>query len=192
MKAVGPMAPARGLPATHPLMHRTRSVDYAVVLSGEIDMMLDDTVGAVEARRYRGATGDQSRLGQSRKGDLPDPFRADGFQATLELCRQFWRVLWPRLQIGNVGEFLLFESLGARIFASRSASGPKRLAFGGWRGTGETVLAPADGHCLAASMIPSYRDLLADRISNLLSAPSEQREGSPICATTPDFFSARP
>ena len=30
-------------PVTHPLMHRTRSVDYAVVLSGEIDMMLDDT-----------------------------------------------------------------------------------------------------------------------------------------------------
>jgi len=44
MKAVGPLAPARGLPVTHPLMHRTRSVDYAVVLSGEIDMMLDDTV----------------------------------------------------------------------------------------------------------------------------------------------------
>ncbi len=43
MKAVGPAAPARGLPVTHPLMHRTRSVDYAVVLSGEIDMMLDDT-----------------------------------------------------------------------------------------------------------------------------------------------------
>jgi mannose-6-phosphate isomerase-like protein (cupin superfamily) len=44
MKAVGPVAPARGLAVTHPLMHRTRSVDYAVVLSGEIDMMLDDTV----------------------------------------------------------------------------------------------------------------------------------------------------
>jgi mannose-6-phosphate isomerase-like protein (cupin superfamily) len=29
---------------THPLMHHTHSVDYAVVLSGEIDMMLDDTV----------------------------------------------------------------------------------------------------------------------------------------------------
>jgi uncharacterized cupin superfamily protein len=26
------------------LMHRTRSVDYAVVLSGEIDMMLDESV----------------------------------------------------------------------------------------------------------------------------------------------------
>jgi mannose-6-phosphate isomerase-like protein (cupin superfamily) len=43
MKAVGPVAPARGRPVTHPLMHRTRSVDYAVVLSGEIDMMLDDS-----------------------------------------------------------------------------------------------------------------------------------------------------
>jgi uncharacterized cupin superfamily protein len=29
---------------THPLMHHTRCVDYAVVLSGKIDMMLDDTV----------------------------------------------------------------------------------------------------------------------------------------------------
>jgi naringenin degradation protein FdeH len=43
MKAVGPAAPARGRPVSHPLMHRTRSVDYAVVLSGEIDMMLDDS-----------------------------------------------------------------------------------------------------------------------------------------------------
>jgi uncharacterized cupin superfamily protein len=25
------------------MMHRTRSLDYAVILSGEIDMMLDDT-----------------------------------------------------------------------------------------------------------------------------------------------------
>jgi hypothetical protein len=44
MKAVGPVAPARGVAVTHPLMHRTRSVDYAVVMSGEIDMMLDDGV----------------------------------------------------------------------------------------------------------------------------------------------------
>lgn len=43
MKQVGNKAPARGLPVKHPLMHRTRSVDYAVVLSGEIDMMLDET-----------------------------------------------------------------------------------------------------------------------------------------------------
>ena len=27
----------------HPLMHRTRSIDYAIVMSGEIDMLLDDS-----------------------------------------------------------------------------------------------------------------------------------------------------
>jgi mannose-6-phosphate isomerase-like protein (cupin superfamily) len=43
-KAVGERAPNKGLPVTHPLMHRTRTVDYAVVLSGEIDMTLDDSV----------------------------------------------------------------------------------------------------------------------------------------------------
>ena len=42
--------PTRGLPATgNPMMHRTRSLDYAVVLSGEIDMMLDDSVVHVKA-----------------------------------------------------------------------------------------------------------------------------------------------
>jgi mannose-6-phosphate isomerase-like protein (cupin superfamily) len=43
MKAVGEAAPKRGLPVSHPMVHRTRSVDYAVVLSGEIDMVLDDS-----------------------------------------------------------------------------------------------------------------------------------------------------
>lgn len=32
-----------GRPARHPYMHRTRSLDYAVVLEGEIDMLLDDS-----------------------------------------------------------------------------------------------------------------------------------------------------
>jgi mannose-6-phosphate isomerase-like protein (cupin superfamily) len=36
-------APEKGIPVKHPMMHRTRSLDYAVILSGEIDMMLDDT-----------------------------------------------------------------------------------------------------------------------------------------------------
>ncbi len=42
-KRVGDKAPKRGVPPSHPLMHRTRSVDYAVVLSGEVDLMLDTT-----------------------------------------------------------------------------------------------------------------------------------------------------
>ena len=32
-----------GKPARHPFTHRTKSVDYAIVLEGEIDMLLDDS-----------------------------------------------------------------------------------------------------------------------------------------------------
>jgi mannose-6-phosphate isomerase-like protein (cupin superfamily) len=35
--------PKRGLPPRHPLMHRTRTVDYAIVMQGEITMLLDDS-----------------------------------------------------------------------------------------------------------------------------------------------------
>ena len=35
--------------ARHPSMHKTRSVDYAVVISGEIDLLLDDTDVTVRA-----------------------------------------------------------------------------------------------------------------------------------------------
>jgi mannose-6-phosphate isomerase-like protein (cupin superfamily) len=49
MKVVGDHAPARGLPVKHPLMHRTRTVDYAIIMSGEIDMMLDDKVMHLKA-----------------------------------------------------------------------------------------------------------------------------------------------
>jgi hypothetical protein len=42
-RIVGDHSPRRGLPPTHPFMHRTRSIDYAVIMSGEIDMLLDDT-----------------------------------------------------------------------------------------------------------------------------------------------------
>lgn len=36
-------ATIKGLPPSHPFMHRTRSVDYALILQGEIDMILDDS-----------------------------------------------------------------------------------------------------------------------------------------------------
>ena len=35
--------PKRHLPPSHPLMHATRSIDYAIIMSGEIDMLLDDS-----------------------------------------------------------------------------------------------------------------------------------------------------
>ena len=34
---------ATGAGARHPFTHRTRSIDYAIVLEGEIDMLLDDS-----------------------------------------------------------------------------------------------------------------------------------------------------
>ena len=42
MRIVGADARAKGLPPRHLMMHRTRSVDYAMILSGEIDMLLDE------------------------------------------------------------------------------------------------------------------------------------------------------
>src|SRR5437588_9669391 len=42
-KEIGDHAPKKGRPPRHPLMHRTRTVDYAIILKGEIDMLLDDT-----------------------------------------------------------------------------------------------------------------------------------------------------
>lgn len=41
-------APSK-FPPRHPAMHRTRSIDYAVVLAGEIDMLLDDSEVHVKA-----------------------------------------------------------------------------------------------------------------------------------------------
>jgi mannose-6-phosphate isomerase-like protein (cupin superfamily) len=42
MKVVGDHAPRKGLPPRHPMMHRTRSLDYAIIMSGEIDMLMDE------------------------------------------------------------------------------------------------------------------------------------------------------
>jgi mannose-6-phosphate isomerase-like protein (cupin superfamily) len=36
-------------PATHPMMHFTETLDYAIVMTGEIDMMLDDSVVHLKA-----------------------------------------------------------------------------------------------------------------------------------------------
>jgi hypothetical protein len=41
--SLGDGVPKRGLPPRHPAMHRTRTIDYAIVISGEIDMLLDDS-----------------------------------------------------------------------------------------------------------------------------------------------------
>jgi mannose-6-phosphate isomerase-like protein (cupin superfamily) len=42
-REMGLGAQGHSAPARHPFTHRTRSIDYAFVLEGEIDMLLDDT-----------------------------------------------------------------------------------------------------------------------------------------------------
>jgi mannose-6-phosphate isomerase-like protein (cupin superfamily) len=41
--SLGESVPKRGLKPSHPMMHATRTLDYAIVMSGEIDMLLDDS-----------------------------------------------------------------------------------------------------------------------------------------------------
>jgi hypothetical protein len=48
-REIGHDAPQRGLPPRHPFMHRTRSLDYVIILAGEIDMLLDDSEIHLEA-----------------------------------------------------------------------------------------------------------------------------------------------
>ena len=84
MKVVGDHAPARGLPVKHPLMHRTRTLDYAIIMSGEIDRH-DARPGdrARQSRRCRGPAGDQPCLDQSRQGALPHHLCFDGLEAAV-------------------------------------------------------------------------------------------------------------
>jgi uncharacterized cupin superfamily protein len=43
MQGLGKDASTKGWKPRHHAMHRTKSVDYAIVLEGEIDMLLDTT-----------------------------------------------------------------------------------------------------------------------------------------------------
>lgn len=44
MKVAGDEAPKKGRPPVHPFTHRTNTIDMAIVVSGEIDMVLDDSM----------------------------------------------------------------------------------------------------------------------------------------------------
>ena len=49
MKIAGNEAPKKGMPPNHPFTHRTKTIDFAVVVSGEIDMVLDDSTVHLKA-----------------------------------------------------------------------------------------------------------------------------------------------
>ena len=49
----------------HRSFHRTETIDFGIVLSGEIVLMMDEGETTVRHRRHRGPARDQPRLGQS-------------------------------------------------------------------------------------------------------------------------------
>ncbi|WP_164662308.1 cupin domain-containing protein [Tropicibacter sp. Alg240-R139] len=49
MKIAGGEAPKNGKPPVHPFTHRTQTIDFAVVLNGQIDMVLDDSTVHLKA-----------------------------------------------------------------------------------------------------------------------------------------------
>ena len=69
-------------PGVTPRNHRTDSIDYAVVMSGEIDMELDDwQERASQGRRRAGAARHHPQLGEQRHGALRHRLRAGRRQA---------------------------------------------------------------------------------------------------------------
>ena len=64
-------------PGVSPRNHRTDSIDYAVVMSGEVDMELDDTTVHLKAGDVLVQRGTIQQLGQSRHLALCDRIRAD-------------------------------------------------------------------------------------------------------------------
>ena len=85
-------------PGVAPRNHRTDSIDYAVVMSGEIDMELTDSVVHLKAGDVLVARNDP-QLGQPRHPALCDGFRPDRLQASRGRregpeCRRIIRFHW--------------------------------------------------------------------------------------------------
>ena len=64
-------------PGVAPRNHRTESIDYAVVMSGEIDMEVDGATVHLRARRRAGAARHRSQLDQPRQRAVCHRLRAD-------------------------------------------------------------------------------------------------------------------
>ena len=69
-------------PGVAPRNHRTDSIDYAVVVSGEIDMELDGFGRPPKGGRRARAARNDPQLGQPRHPALCDGFRPDRLQAS--------------------------------------------------------------------------------------------------------------
>ena len=58
-------------PGNHPHMHRTETIDYVIVIDGEIEMDMDELDGEAEGRRHHGPARHLPRLGQPQRQERP-------------------------------------------------------------------------------------------------------------------------
>ena len=70
----------------HPMMHRTETIDYAIVLEGEIHMVIDQIDVHLQGRRRRGTMRHQSRLEQSLEQAVQGCFCSDRRQLRTGAC----------------------------------------------------------------------------------------------------------
>ena len=61
-----------------PFMHKTQSIDYGIVLEGEITLIVDEGETIVAHRRHRRPARHQSRLGQPVRQELPNRLHPGG------------------------------------------------------------------------------------------------------------------
>ena len=84
-RIIGTAPPAKGTrfavidfpPGNHPGMHRTETIDYVIVIEGEIEMDMDDFDGQAEGRRHHDPARHQPRLGQPQQQTRARRVRAD-------------------------------------------------------------------------------------------------------------------
>ena len=58
-------------------MHRTETIDYVIVMEGELDMDMDELDGEAQSRRHPGAARHQPFMGQPRRQGRARGIRAD-------------------------------------------------------------------------------------------------------------------
>ena len=68
-------------PGNHPHMHRTETVDYVIVIDGEIEMDMDNSTVKLKAGRHPGPARHQPRLGQPQRQERARRFRAGRWRA---------------------------------------------------------------------------------------------------------------
>ena len=77
-------------PGNHPHMHRTETVDYVIVIDGEIEMDMDDSTVKLKAGRHPGPARHQPRLGQPQRQERARRLRAGRWRSRSASASRCW------------------------------------------------------------------------------------------------------